>query len=106
MMSSNGKEYVETLEQILNSCFWVKLKHEEFAAGLGRIYYKNFVQVELCDFKFILAMCARNWNRSYHPFLGFYFQRGASFKPGNLCEIMTDAEYFICHKNVSDEWEY
>ena len=106
IISLNGKENVETLDQTFSSYFGGKLKHEEIDAGLGRSNRKNVVQVELHDVKFIHAMHARNWNRSYCPFLGCYCERGESFKAGHRGEIMTDAKYFIYHKNEVDEWEH
>ena len=74
--------------------------------ALGRNNASKIVQIELHDVKFVRTMHSRNWNRTCHPFIGHYYQRGDIFKFDCQCNEMRDDEHVLCCKNAVDEWEH
>ena len=101
-MRSNGKENVETLSQTLNTYFEEKYLNHRIDMALGRNETRKIAHIESHDVKLICAMRARNWNRSYYPFIRCYCQRGCSLKPFHQCDAMADDEHMIHYKNVLD----
>ena len=87
IMSTNGKEDIKTLDNIFEHYFQKKYKVNEITNTLHRNNNSNNVLIlELYDIKFTYTMYNRNWNHSYYPFLGCYYQRGDSF---NLLRDLT-----------------
>ena len=102
IMSSNGKENIETLSKVFKDYFTEKGSIQQLEEVLGS---KNITQIELHDVKFTHAMHCRNWNRSHYPFLGCYCQRGESFNEDHTCKLMSDEEHLFYYENAKQEWE-
>ena len=84
IMSSNGKEIIDTLDEVFKYFFEEKYSSNRLVNVFGINNTDNMSQIDLHDVKFTYAMHSRNWNSSCDPFLGRHCQRGYSFKENHI----------------------
>ena len=99
--STNGKEDTKTLENVLEHHFKNKHELDEIERSLDKSNNNIFLVLELHEVKFTHAMHNRNWNHRFYPFLGFYRQRGDSFKDGDTCRCMMDEEHLAYYGDAA-----